>query len=280
MVDDEYYRDNMEFNGIPVHKVSSMDFKVDFYNIILGVMPFNRRIQEITDYVKRKAKNCKIYCFELTREYFNLENIDRQYIIDNHLRFEETHDYLEDELSKKSFIAYLNESISRDVRYLDECFTMDEYFPGIFKFNQEEIFIDCGAYDGDTITKFIEHMEKIKCNYKKIVAFEPDNKNFEQLYKKYQKDERCRLIQQGVYSDKKTLRFRNTESKGSSLNKDGDTLIEVESIDNVLNGDTATYIKMDIEGAELAALKGAEKTIIKCKPKLAICVYHKKTRFN
>ena len=34
---------------------------------------------------------------------------------------------------------------------------------------------------------------------------------------------------------------------------------------------------MDIEGAELAALKGGEKIIRSCKPKLAIAVYHKRT---
>ena len=51
--------------------------------------------------------------------------------------------------------------------------------------------------------------------------------------------------------------------------------VEMTSIDNTVGSDEVTFIKMDIEGSELKALEGARKTIERCKPRLAICVYHR-----
>ena len=65
------------------------------------------------------------------------------------------------------------------------------------------------------------------------------------------------------------------ESGSSRINEKGLEKIKTISIDEMLDGDKATYIKFDIEGAEMAALEGAKKTIQKHKPKLAISIYHK-----
>jgi hypothetical protein len=62
----------------------------------------------------------------------------------------------------------------------------------------------------------------------------------------------------------------------SKINSQGDVTIEVDSIDNILNGEKVTYIKMDVEGAELETLKGGIDSIKKWKPKLAVSMYHKK----
>ncbi len=65
-------------------------------------------------------------------------------------------------------------------------------------------------------------------------------------------------------------------SSSSSFSEEGTFSIETDTIDAVLNGGAATFIKMDVEGSELASLRGAENTIKNHKPTLAICIYHKK----
>jgi hypothetical protein len=59
------------------------------------------------------------------------------------------------------------------------------------------------------------------------------------------------------------------------MDASGEIRIETDSVDHVCEGEKVTFIKMDIEGAELEALKGARNTICRHRPKLAICVYHR-----
>ena len=64
--------------------------------------------------------------------------------------------------------------------------------------------------------------------------------------------------------------------KGSSrLSDDGDQTADLIDLDTCLKDKKVTFIKMDVEGAELEALKGARDLILINRPKLAICIYHK-----
>ena len=139
-----------------------------------------------------------------------------------------------------------------------------------------EIFVDAGAYNGDTIMKF---MEKVKGHYHSIFAFEPDESSIKDLAVSIEK-RKIRdtfIYNKGAWREKGSIKFNTDQENGarSSFSENGSANVDVESIDNILIGQDATFIKMDIEGSELAALQGAERTIKKSKPKLAICVYHK-----
>lgn len=133
--------------------------------------------------------------------------------------------------------------------------------------------IDCGAYDGDTALAFA----KVCPNYRKIYALEPNLEILPKL-KKRVADLKIEICEVGAYSRKDTLSFQNQESGCSSLSEEGGFKITLDCIDHLVakEQDPITFIKMDIEGSELEALKGASQTIKKYKPKLAICVYHRK----
>lgn len=132
--------------------------------------------------------------------------------------------------------------------------------------------VDCGAFNGDTAIMFAQKHP----SYKKIYAYEPDPVIFNSLAKNTS-DLRIAPFNKGVFSKTCTLSFDIQNNGCSSLDCKGQTQIEVEAIDDLLSIETnpITFIKMDIEGSELEALKGSSAIIQKDKPKLAICVYHK-----
>lgn len=142
-----------------------------------------------------------------------------------------------------------------------------------FSHDAQEVFVDCGCHIGESSHDFIKWCNGV---YKKIYAFEPDRQGFACCRQNMQNIKSLQLIPKGVYSGTATLKFH--ENGGASrIEENGSVSVEVISVDQALGGDRATFIKMDIEGAELSALRGAEKTIQVHYPKLAICIYHKLT---
>lgn len=136
-----------------------------------------------------------------------------------------------------------------------------------------EYFVDGGAYIGDTIEELVKNTDGI---IKRIYAFEFDEKNYGILKQLITDNgwDFVRLIKKGLYSENKRVSL-NGEGLTAHIGKcmtDGDT--EIVSLDSELAGEKVTYIKMDIEGAEMSALKGAEEIIKEQKPTLGICTYH------
>jgi FkbM family methyltransferase len=104
---------------------------------------------------------------------------------------------------------------------------------------------------------------------------EPDVNNYEKLLLNIPNADNIKCLNLGAWDKKDTLHF-NTDGTSSGISESGDYSIDVDAIDNLAGDGRVDFIKMDIEGSELNALHGAENTIRKYKPILAICVYHKK----
>ena len=133
-------------------------------------------------------------------------------------------------------------------------------------------FIDCGAYDGDSLRNLLSAGKKIR----RCLAFEPQLDLCNKMMETEWKDVCVAVIPCGVSSNIEQKCFAvSAEGKSSGKVSDrGDVVVQCETIDMIADVFKPTFIKMDIEGSELEALHGAEKTIQKYKPSLAICVYH------
>jgi len=164
-----------------------------------------------------------------------------------------------------------------DSQYLHKL-TEDQYFDSeiiIPRLSSNEVFVDAGCCNCYTDHRFVERCDK----YKKIIAFEPSPKQYLDCVEFSQDIKNITIHQCALWHENTTICFDDTRTAGGTHISDNasasTTQIKAVKLDDILDGEEATFIKMDIEGAELNALKGAEQTILKNRPKLAICVYHK-----
>jgi FkbM family methyltransferase len=146
------------------------------------------------------------------------------------------------------------------------------YFPDWITRQDNEHYVDCGAADGDTVKLFKSKWKK----YRTITAFEPDNQNFKKLIH----CEGADVHHVGVSDRNGVVRFEHAGDYSSHIDKTLPVTVDaaeecawVVKLDDY-KMDAPTYIKMDIEGAELTALWGARRIIKEHMPVLAICAYH------
>ena len=159
---------------------------------------------------------------------------------------------------------------------ISETTLYEQYFDDeIIQFECDgEFFVDGGAYDLMT-SKILSNKTKVN----KVYAFEADPANANKIKNTISDNLNLNveLYMKGLWNKEEILYFDSgdeMESKITEVGETGNSKIEAIALDDVIN-DKVTFIKMDIEGAELKALEGARKTILKYRPKLAICIYHK-----
>lgn len=274
LVDDKYYKPNSIYLNRPVYSFSEISAnKSQSYVLIRGINPGWREARNRIE----KFPQFKIYEF-IKENFYTLTYED---IVNEKEKFFETYNLLTDELSKKTFLICLKAHISLVPCHLKDIVATKEYFNELTESKKMGggTFVDCGAFRGDTVKKFIDF---VGGKYKKIFAVEPDEKNFAEL-QKFVKDNEYKnifLYQGGVYDKKGTVNFMNYSfmgysSTGSKVSEDGEWVVNVDTIDNIVGDSPVSLIKMDIEGSELPALKGAINTLKKSRPVLVISVYHR-----
>ena len=178
---------------------------------------------------------------------------------------------LERGIEEENIYLYSKACLIEENQYFDE---------NIIAFDDDEVFVDGGCLDFGTSNRFLDKMKQRNKLVKKIYSFEPDTINLERCKKKIEETniKDVELINAGLWDTNTYLEFATNGDGGSRIVESdvlgGNNTVKVVALDNVVK-EKVTFIKLDVEGAELKALQGAEKIILRDKPKLAISVYHK-----
>lgn len=177
-------------------------------------------------------------------------------------------------------------------KYPDNMYQDSEsYFdvPGFGYTELRETYVDCGAYVGDSVERYIWSQEGI---FNKIIAFEPDDKNLKAMEYRVERlkrewnicDDKIEIYPYGV-SDEDSINYiqRYNENNGfgksvSNTGGEGYDECTVISLDSFIN-EKIDFIKADIESYEYKMILGAKKIISEWKPKIAVCIYHNAVDF-
>lgn len=186
----------------------------------------------------------------------------------------------EDEESRRQFVAHLRLRLWLDYDALPQA-ARDDYFPPALvpALPDDGVFVDCGAYDGDTVRRFLERQ---RGRFGQIYAFEPDALNCERL-RAYvstlgaEAARRIHIYHAGVGDRRAKIKFNSTGDMSASFGGADGVEVDVLPLEDVVESDggATIYLKYDVEGAEWEALKGAQRLIERARPLLAISVYHR-----
>lgn len=238
------------------------------------VVSFGSKLPEVIEKIYSYEKNHNVYspdvevcgCELFNQEYFNLHQNDL-YL---------ARECLEDGTSKSVFDNIVRYKLTGKLKYLKATAFSESECDEILNYNSYTSYLDLGAYNGDTVKKYLA----LCPNLKKICAFEPDKRNFKKLvaYCEQINDVDISPLNCAVYSSDTTLSFSSSGNRNSTVVANGSfehkmTYVEAKAPDSTL--DSVDFIKYDVEGLEYEALIGSKRLITDCQPDLLISMYHK-----
>lgn len=269
---DEFVR-YQNFRGFIVSKYS--DIINQFGNDILIVIAFASERPEVLARFKELAELHETIAPHLPL-FAETDMVSKEWLTKYASKLQTVYNMLADEQSRKVFAAVLNYKYSGKICYLCDCETIRQQdLQKIFTWQEQEGYMDLGAYNGDTIQEFLSLVSQPKT----IIAVEPDRRNFRKLKAfaeelELSQDVNCECYECGIWNASGELAFSDSGGRQSSFCSTNKKIVPVEAIDKLASGKDITYIKMDVEGAEKQAIAGGQKTILTHKPKLFIAAYH------
>ena len=260
---------NKLFHGFPIE---SYDTLKNRFGQMIVLLCFGTHLPEVMENIKRIAKEQELYAPDVPVVGDGLLNFEL--CRNKRDELEKVYSLLADEKSKQAFENILRYRLSGDISYLFDCETnADEPYDSFLKLENAESFLDLGAYNGDTALEFANRCPE----YSRIIAVEPDAKTFNKLQNNTNNLENIRCLNVCVSDFTGKGHFSMKGGRNSVVGVGVET--EFSTVDDILKGENITFIKMDVEGEELKAVKGAKKTILKYKPKMIISAYHRTEDF-
>lgn len=185
----------------------------------------------------------------------------------------EAYSMLEDTASRDLFTRLIRFRLSLDPLDLPDA-EADQYFPDFWPHDANEVYVDIGACDGDTLRDFLA---RVGDRFHRYFALEPDPANLRRLRASIPAAlaERIVIVPKAAGATSGAVSFTAYLGGESRVGNNGNIVAEVAPLDEIVAGQPVSAIKVDVEGYEAEVLAGSRMTLARCRPKLALSVYHR-----
>ena len=248
---------------------------------MIVLLSFASSLPDVMDNIYRIADECELYAPDVP--VCGTDIFDAEFYAKNEQSIEAVRGMLADVESVRVFDSVIDYKLSGDVRYLrDTASCFEDVLRDVAGAADFWHIVDLGAYNGDTIREIAPFAP----NLRRVVAFEPDGRNYKKLRTYAEGEDRFSVeaYNAAAWNECATLVFDGGGNRNSTLlSGDGIAVgkaqrtVEVEacSLDSVIKDGRVDYIKYDVEGAEREAILGSLKTIGRNMPTLCVSLYHR-----
>jgi len=252
------------FLGFPVVSYSQAKER---YGDIIVLLSFGSSLPDVIANIKRIAAEQELYAPDVP--VYGEGIFDLSYVREHKAELEQVYNALSDDLSRKTFKDVLLYRLTGKINYLFDCESSVAEGYELLQLGQHEVYVDLGAYRGETVTEFLEF-----AGAKKIIAVEPDEKTFLKLQNNLMDIPQAEAMHLAIHHKTEEVFFAMRGGRNSSIGagKKG-KWIQGDCLDRI--APDATYIKMDVEGEEANAILGGKTLIAENRPKMRISCYHR-----
>ncbi len=261
------------------YKVMSYAEAKDRFGDFVILLCFGTHRQELIEHINTLAEEQDLYAPDIP--VIGEGIFDRAYREQNRSRLEEVRSLLADEKSREVFDGVIRYKLSGKLEHLYKIQTSEDEDWRLLDPGPSEIYMDLGAYNGDTVLEFARSAGQ----WQRIIAVEPDAKTMKKLRANTRHLKDIEYINAAIDRSEGRGWFLQGSGRGGELytaqppaaieGRSKLVSVDIRSVDGILNGKPLSLLKMDVEGLEGRAIEGAARTIEQYRPRIHAAAYHR-----
>lgn len=252
------------------YKVTDFEALRKEFPDMLVLMCFGSSREDVLSNVRKISETNEVLAPDVPVYGDNI--FDTEFYLENKEKLMKVYARLSDEKSVDTFSKLVEFKLTGKI---DNLFSCEYDNKGIFNISENCVYVDLGAYNGDTVLEFTE-----KYNPSRIIAVEPDRRNFRKLSENTEHIKNILYYNALISDTDGTVFLDNNKGRGAHESEKGRLEAQAVTIDTIVKKEKLSpkeqlVIKFDVEGNELKALCGAEETIKNLCPLMFISCYHR-----